>query len=83
MAYSPCNPKLGPLSSANSPGALEMLPHFAIVSNMGTRSSSSSARRETSSAKSRSMTELQAKCHPKNSAINKLFYFKPDHKKTL
>ena len=30
MAYPPCNPKLGPLSSANSSRALEMLPHLPL-----------------------------------------------------
>ena len=30
MAYPPCNPKLVPLSSANLPQALGMLPHLPL-----------------------------------------------------
>jgi len=57
MVYPPYSPKLVPLSSANSFRALDAA-SLAIVSNMGTRSSSSSARREASSAKSKSVKEL-------------------------
>jgi len=35
MAYPPCNPELVPLSSANSPGALGILPHLPSTVSTG------------------------------------------------
>ena len=64
MVRPPCCPKLGLLSSANSARARDAASD-AIVSSTGTRSSSNSARRATSSAKSRSEKE----CGPKDTPV--------------
>ena len=59
----PCNPTFGPLSSANSPRALGMLPHLQL-SPVWEQEARAVQQGETSSAKSRSLKELWPNATP-------------------